>query len=325
MIQIPEHIILLIEKQLNGHLNDEEAHILQQWRSEKREHEVIYQQLEKIWQQSGSILQETVYDEEQAWSKVDHRLSQGRNRSTIRLITRLAAAACIAGVLFIAGWLFYHNQAPALQLAKADQMNMPVTLPDGSQIILRKGATLSYPKEFSGNIREVTLTGEAWFEVQHDKSHPFRIQTKRATMEVLGTTFSINTNDQKDELIVATGKVLFTNKADTAEKHIIYPHQYSVLTKNGFDTKALTDSNFLSWKTGIIKFSNTSIEEMASTLSNYYGLYVRPDSVLKELPVLPTITAKFDKQPLDSVLEEIKLLVNISYRKQNDTIVLFKQ
>ena len=260
MIQIPEHIILLIEKQLKDHLSEAEVQTLQQWRSEKRAHEVIYGQLEKIWLESGSILQETVYDEEQAWSKIDHRIVQGNNRSTIRLITRLAMAACIAGVLFIAGWLFYHKQAPSLQLAKADQMNMPVTLPDGSQVVLRKGATLSYPKEFSGNIREVTLTGEAWFEVQHDKSHPFRIQTKRATMEVLGTTFSINTNDQQDELIVATGKVLFTNKTDTAEKHIIYPHQYSVLTKNGFDTKPLNDSNFLAWKTGIIQFSNTPID-----------------------------------------------------------------
>jgi ferric-dicitrate binding protein FerR (iron transport regulator) len=210
-------------------------------------------------------------------------------------------------------------------VAKADQTNLPVTLPDGSRVVLRKGAALSYPKEFSGHIREVTLTGEAWFEVQHDKSHPFRIQTKRATMEVLGTTFSINTNDHQDELIVATGRVLFTNKTDTAEKQIIYPHQYSVLTKNGFDTKALNDSNFLAWKTGIIRFSNTPIDQVAITLSNYYGLYVRCDSVLKKLPVLPTITAKFNQEPLDSVLEEIKLLVNISHRKQNDTIVLFKQ
>jgi len=43
-----------------------------------------------------------------------------------------------------------------------------------------------------------------------------------------------------------------------------------------------------------------------------------------KLPVVPTITAKFDKQSIEGVLEEIKLLVNLSHRKQNDTILLFK-
>jgi ferric-dicitrate binding protein FerR (iron transport regulator) len=325
MIQVPEHILLLIENQLKGQLGEAEAQTLQQWRAANRSHETIYRQLEKIWQESGSILQETVYDEEQAWNKVDQRLAQRRNRGTVRLLTRLAMAACITGVLFIAGWLLYQKRQPSLQVAKADQMNMPVTLPDGSQVILRKGATLSYPKVFSSNIREVTLTGEAWFEVQHDKAHPFRIQTTRATLEVLGTSFTINTNNRQDELVVATGKVLFTNKTDTAEKQIIYPNQYCALTNKGFEVKLQNDPNFLSWKTGILKFDNTPINQVAAVLSNYYNLNIQPDSQLMKLPVIPTVTAKFNQQPVDSVLTEIKLLANISNRKQNDTILLYKQ
>jgi transmembrane sensor len=325
MIQIPEHILLLIEKKLNNQLNEAEAQELQQWRSENRSHELIYRQLEKIWQESGSILQENFYDETGAWNKVNLRLAQGRkNKSPIRLITRLAVAAGIAGVLFIAGWLLYHQPSTSMQVATADRMNMPVTLPDGSQVILRKGATLSYPEVFSSNIREVTLTGEAWFEVQHDKTHPFRIQTNRATLEVLGTSFTVNSNAQRDELIVATGKVLFTNKAATAEKHIIYPNQQSILTKKGFEIQPLNDPNFLSWKTGILKFNNTPIDEVTQTLANHYGLFIRPDSLLMKLPVKPAITATFRQQSIDSVLEEIKLLVNINHRKQNDTIVLYK-
>lgn len=325
MIQVPEHILLLIESQLKGQLSEAEAQTLQQWRAENKSHELIYRQLEKIWQESGSILQETGYDEEQAWNKVDQRLAQHRNRGTIRMITRLAAAACIIGLLFIAGWLLYQKRHPSLELAKADQMNMPVTLPDGSQVVLRKGATLSYPKVFNSSIREVTLTGEAWFEVQHDKAHPFRIQTTRATMEVVGTSFTINTNDKEDELVVTTGKVLFTNKADTAAKQIIYPNQSCALTNKGFEVKPQIDPNFLSWKTGIIKFDNTPINQVATVLSNYYNLNIQPDSQLLKLPVLPTVTAKFNQQPIDSVLTEIKLLANISNRKQNDTILFYKQ
>jgi ferric-dicitrate binding protein FerR (iron transport regulator) len=325
MIQVPEHIISLIEKQLKGTLSEAEEQTLQRWRSANSSHETIYRQLEKIWQESGSILQETVYNEELAWTKVNQRLGQGSNRSAIRMITRLAVAACIAGGLFFAGWLFYNKQQPSLQLAKADQMNLPVTLPDGSQVVLRKGATLSYPKEFTGNIREVTLTGEAWFEVQHDNAHPFRIQTTRATLEVVGTAFTVNTNDQQDELAVTTGKVRFASKADTSQKQIILPDQFCTLTQKGFETKRMHSPNFLSWRTGIIIFNNTPINQVAIDLSNHYALIIQPDSQLLKLPVVPTVTAKFNRQPIDSVLEEIKLLANISHRKQNDTILLYKQ
>ncbi len=210
-------------------------------------------------------------------------------------------------------------------MAKAEQTNLPLTLPDGSQVTLRKGATLSYPETFSGNERGVSLTGEAFFEVQHDAAHPFRIQTTRATLEVLGTSFSINASVQQDELIVTTGKVLFTNKNAADDKHIITPQQYSKLNAKGFEIKPLNDPNFLSWKTGLLQFDNTPIDQVAATLSNYYNLNIKADSQLLKQSAIPTITAKFKEQPIDAVLDEIKLIDNISHRKQNDTIILFKQ
>lgn len=324
MIQIPEHIIELIDKQLKGQPDPAETATLLQWRNEREAHETIYRQLEKIWQETGAILQEPTYNAENAWDKVDGRLAAGKSNNTVRLFTRLAMAACLAGLLFFAGWMFFHKKTPPLQLAVAGATNKPLTLPDGSQVVLRKGATLSYPETFSGREREVSLTGEAWFEVQHDAAHPFRIQTSRATLEVLGTSFTISTTNLQDELVVSTGKVLFSNKTATGEKHIILPHQYSKLDTNGFDIKPLNNPNFLSWKTGILIFDNTPIDQVATTLSNHYNLFIKPDSLLMKLPVVPTITAKFDRQSIDGVLEEIKLLVNIDHRKQNDTILLYK-
>jgi transmembrane sensor len=324
MIQIPEQILLLIEKRLKGQPSEAEMETLQQWRSANQSHERIYRQVEKIWQESGIILQEPVYDSEKAWDKVDLRLEHGKNKGTVRLMTRLAMAASIAGILFIAGWMLFHKETPSMRLVQAAQINTPITLPDGSQVVLRKGATLSFPEKFTGNERAVTLTGEAWFEVQHDKTHPFRIQTTRAILEVVGTSFTVSTNEQQDELKVTSGKVLFTNKADTTEKQIISPDQYSVLSAKGFDTGSLKDPNFLSWKTGLLQFDNTPIDQVATALSNHYNILIKPDSLLMKQAVIPTITAKFDQQSIDNVLEEIKLLVSISHRKQNDTILLYK-
>jgi transmembrane sensor len=322
MIQIPEHIITIIEKQLKGQATSEETATLQQWRAENPSHDTIYRQLEKVWQESGAILAEKTYDTESAWDKVDLRL-EGNKKAPVRMLTRLAAAASIAGILLIAGWLLLRKTTPELLVAKAEQTNLPVTLPDGSQVVLRKGATLSYPKTFSGAEREVSLTGEAFFDVHHDATHPFRIETVRATLEVVGTSFTINTSEQQDELIVSTGKVLFANKA--GDKHIITPQQYSKLSAKGFEIKPLNDPNFLSWKTGQLKFDNTPIDQVARNLSDHYNINVIADPSLLNQSTIPTITASFNQQSIDAVLEEIKLLVNISHRKQNDTIILFKQ
>jgi transmembrane sensor len=323
MIQIPEHIITIIEKQLKGQATGEESATLQQWLAENPSHNTIYRQMEKIWRESGAILTEKTYDTESAWDKVDLRLEKGNKKAPVRMLTRLAAAASIAGILLIAGWLLLRKTTPELLVAKAAQTNTPVTLPDGSQVVLRKGATLSYPKTFNGAERTVSLTGEAFFDVQHDAAHPFRIETVRATLEVVGTSFTINTSAQQDELIVSTGKVLFANKA--GDKHIIAPQQYGKLDAKGFEIKPLTDPNFLSWKTGQLKFDNTPIDQVARNLSDHYNINVIADSSLLKQTVIPTITASFNQQSIDAVLEEIKLLVNISHRKQNDTIILFKQ
>lgn len=325
MIQIPEHILTLIEKQLKGEATAEETASLQQWRAENPSHDTIYRQLEKVWQESGAILTEKTYDTESAWDKVDLRLDQGKQKAPVRMFIRLAAAACIIGILVVAGWFILGKTTPEMNLAKAEQNNTPVTLPDGSQVVLRKGATLSYPKTFKGSNREVVLTGEAFFEVQHDATHPFRIQTVRATLEVVGTSFTVNTSEQQVELVVSTGKVLFTDKAATGDKHIITPQQYSRLDAKGFEIKPLTDPNYLSWKTGQLTFDNTPIDQVAHALSNHYNLHIIADSALLKLPLIPTITAKFNQQSIDAVLDEIKMLVNISHRQQNDSIIFYKQ
>lgn len=323
MIQIPEYITTIIEKQLKDQATSQETATLQQWRAENPSHDAIYQQLEKVWQESGAILTEKTYDTGSAWDKVDLLLENGNKKAPVRMLTRLAAAASIAGLLLIAGWLLLRKTTPELLVAKAEQTNLPVTLPDGSQVVLRKGATLSYPKTFSGAERDVALTGEAFFDVHHDAAHPFRIETVRATLEVVGTSFTINTSEQQDELIVTTGKVLFANKA--GDKHIITPQQYSKLNAKGFEIKPLNDPNFLSWKSDQLIFDNTPIDQVARNLSNHYNIPVIADPSLLSQSTIPTITASFHHQSIDAVLEEVKLLVNISHRKQNDTIILFKQ
>jgi ferric-dicitrate binding protein FerR (iron transport regulator) len=228
----------------------------------------------------------------------------------------LLLAACFIGVIFIAGWVLF-GQKDMTTLQASNTANRQLALPDGSSVILRKGAAISFPKAFKE--REVTLTGEAYFDVQHDKERPFRIHTTRAILEVLGTSFTINTTNEYDRLVVTTGRVSFTQTA-TKQRQIILPNQAAILDEKGIDVRPVKDLNYLSWRTGILTFDNTPIDQVAAELSDYYHLVIKTDSGL----LISNITAKFEKQPIEQVLEEIKLLSNLSYRKQHDTILLFK-
>ena len=97
---------------------------------------------------------------------------------------------------------------------KADVRIRKALLPDGSIIWLKPGATLSYPEVF-GKTRNVTLTGEALFEVAKDKKHPFVITAGNYTATVLGTSFNLKKAENSNsniELVVLTGKVRIAAK-----------------------------------------------------------------------------------------------------------------
>jgi ferric-dicitrate binding protein FerR (iron transport regulator) len=315
MISLPEHIEIILEKHLKGLESSSEMKELEEWRAENSAHELLYKQLLKLWQESGVILDAPVYDANKAWNKLDFAIKQGKPARQYNM-TRFLLAASFIGIIFIVGWML-SGQKDMTKFQASNTANRQLTLPDGSSVILRKGAAISFPKAFKE--REVTLTGEAYFDVQPDKERPFRIQTTRATLEVLGTSFTINTTSQYDRLIVTTGMVSFTKTA-TKQRQVILPNQAAVLNEKGIDVTPVKDSNYLSWRTGILTFDNTSMEQVAAELSDCYNVVIKPDSGLLTF----TITAKFEKQPVEQVLEEIRLLFNLSYRKQHDTILLFK-
>jgi transmembrane sensor len=310
MILLPEHIATILEKQLKGLQSSDETQVLEAWRMEKEEHELLYQQLVKLWQESGVVLQEPAFNADKAWNKLDLSLKHGKKNTSRNLLM----AACLMGILVLAGWVFFSKKE--VTITASNNTNKQLTLPDGSAVVLRSGATITFPKVFSE--RAVKLTGEAYFNVQPDKDHPFRIQTARARLEVLGTSFVINSTGAYDRLTVASGKVAIINKP--GDRHVVSAHEVAVLNDKGFNFTMVKDSNYLSWETGILKFDNTPMQQVAAALSNYYNLNIQADRGIKDFP----ITAKFDHQQVQEVLEEIKLVANISYINQHDTILLVK-
>ena len=192
-----------------------------------------------------------------------------------------------------------------------------ITLADGSIITLNKNSTLSLFKDFGGETREVALSGEAFFDVKRDEQRPFIIQTGNSTTRVLGTSFNINAY-QADHVSVTvlSGKVSFSSSNDEV---ILEKDDVAFYNKNENNIVKTenSDFNFLTWKTGVIRFENTSLQEVVQFLSAHYNIDILLES--KEIQKC-RITAVFDNYTLEEVLSALEHILSIQYTKHGNQI-----
>jgi ferric-dicitrate binding protein FerR (iron transport regulator) len=153
----------------------------------------------------------------------------------------IAAASMVA--ILLTGTLFYlrettkkTDQPPAKPKELATQYGFRsfITLPDGSEVWLNAGTKLQYADAFANGKRELTLTGEAYFDVKHDPQHPFIIHTGRLDVKVLGTAFNVKAypGDSLMETTLIRGKVEIDFIHDLRPKIILKPNEKVVIHTN---------------------------------------------------------------------------------------------
>lgn len=336
MITLPAHIKKIIERKFRGEESPEDEALLQEWRSQLPENEAEYTEWMRLWSETGAVLGEPAFDTAKAWELIDFRLGptvSGKGtvpivparRIGFSLFAKWAVAAAVIGIGVFTGWRVLDKRIfPAdLQIAEATTENRRLYLPDGSVVLLRKGGRLKYPKTIGGSERSFFLNGEAFFDVRPGKQ-PFRVQTDKSVIEVLGTAFLINAAGGSDRVVVATGKVSFYDKSSPGQRCILTEKQEAIFTGNGFEQMVVADSNYLSWHTGNLKFSGASLNIVARDLSDHFNLPVRLDDMLIPKAGLYPVTGDFRQQTLNQMLEEIAAFTGLTYRRQNDTIILFQ-
>jgi ferric-dicitrate binding protein FerR (iron transport regulator) len=195
-------------------------------------------------------------------------------------------------------------------------------LSDGTVVWLNGESKLYYPSTFSGSTREVTLEGEAFFEVAKDSLKPFLIEAQQSLTQVLGTSFNVRAYEGEEtvEVAVLTGKVAFKAQEVESSQTLLLPGCSGIYHKSGNRVKKVKneDENFLSWKTGTLTFGRTPLAKVAADLSRHYKKEIRiEDATISTLQ----ITTSFSGQTLLQVLDEISLLLNISYQIEGDQVI----
>lgn len=148
-------------------------------------------------------------------------------------------------------------------------------LPDRSKVWLNAESSISYPSVFTGAERNVTVVGEAYFEVAKDKQHPFIVKAGAAEVRVLGTHFNIMSyaSEGQTQISLAEGSVRVDLGNDS---QILSPGQQALI-KPGASSIILKDIDIdevINWKNGLFQFDNTPIDQVMRQIRRWYNVDV---------------------------------------------------
>lgn len=281
------------------------------------------------------------YNADLAWEKIQKRIEVLQNSDTSKSsilskavrkspIYKYAISGAAAAIILLVGFvsLFHQNDVAIKQYSSGLAVASPSELPDGTSVVLNSNTTLKFPEKFEKDIREVSIFGEAFFEVNPDPDRPFIIHANGMDIKVLGTSFNVEAFPGNDyvKVTVNTGKVAVypTGTADadikkegqflTAGEIATYSHKTGVLFKSVND-----DLNVLSWKTGVLTFKEARLAEVFKAFEEkYQKQFVLDDSTVLD----QRLTARFENESLNDALETLSLIFNIKFENKERYIIV---
>ncbi|WP_430972984.1 FecR family protein [Sunxiuqinia rutila] len=289
------------------------------------------EKLSRLAQKIDLHLQLKKYDTSRAFSQVKTHIHTERAKPASRLIPlrliKIAAAVLLA--ILIGGSAYWvgqqkHSEAHMAEVVVDDSGLSQIELSDGTVVTLNRDTKINYPDKFGNENREVSIEGEAFFEVTPNRNKPFIIHAGEATVKVLGTSFTVNAYPQNDrvEVIVASGKVQ-VSKQQAMEDIILDPgDKGTLLTASKQLIKSQNaDPNFLAWKTRTLVFNESSLNDVIKQLNKVYRVHIEiEDHSLDNL----LLNAHFEKEPLDFILEVISTTHGLKVDIRNGNYLLKK-
>ena len=193
------------------------------------------------------------------------------------------------------------------------------TLPDGTTGWLNSNSSVKYNGNFILD-RQVTLNGEAYFNVFKDKSRPFIVNTNEVFVKVLGTRFNIASygNERDIEVVLDEGSMVFNSKKMHKE-YVMVPHDLVTYdkTEQNFTTETVNPRKYLSWTEGKLVFRNDPLDVISRRLARWYNIDVEVNGIVSnEL----RLRATFKDENLEEVLSLLKRSLPIDYRIENGNL-----
>ncbi|HEY8955060.1 FecR domain-containing protein [Chitinophaga sp.] len=219
------------------------------------------------------------------------------------------------------GYITYRNKDQAIaavQLPEYNTVSTPkggeykIVLPDGTRVWLNTASSLTFPTAFTGSLREVSVTGEAYFEVTRNAAMPFRVKiNNNAAVEVLGTSFNISAypEEQVVKTTLLEGAVKLVNGK---ESRLLKPGQEGRFdnSNGGISITTVDVTAAVAWKNGTFDFRNQDITEVMNQISRWYNVEIVYENGKPEGTILGMISRSTD---LVTVLKSLELTSGIHF------------
>ena len=315
----------LLNKYLKGICTAEEKRMVEDW----------YFELDK--EADNTADQVPVFDKITLFQKLKQQsqlfeLPVESSPSKVRWLSRraavvLAIAAMLILVIGFSVFVFQQDLKPSSKIASGAEHTvfsnnsagvLAKTLPDGSSVWLKPGASLVYDRKNEQSNREVTFTGEAFFEVAKDVAHPFIISADEMKIKVIGTSFNVTAlpNSRTFKVSVVTGKVQVTAQGKSGKSESVYllPKQQASfnLASQKIVQTALTETQLKKryWKPFSLKFNEeATVAQVARELEKAFQVRIEfsnPDIANCYLKV------DFDNQQLPEITSYLEKLLDVN-------------
>lgn len=234
-------------------------------------------------------------------------------REFMKIAAVIAVTVCITATFFSIGNDYTDLAMQTVTVPSGQRAN--VILPDGTDVWLNAGTTMRYPISFMKSKREITLDGEAYFEVAHNEKCPFVVHTYAMDVEVLGTKFNVEAYSKKNffEASLMQGKVKVTSPSNETQSVILSPNQKTTLEHGRLVVSEIDDYGMYRWKEGLYCFRDKPLGDIMKDLEKYYDLNI---SIHNQEIAGVVLTGKFRiSEGLDYILRVLQTDVDFTYRR----------
>jgi len=298
----------ILSRYLTGDATPEEKEEVTLWLDAAPENMREFMALRKLFDMA--IWQDTDREERNA---LHIRKWQISPRKIAFEVFKIAAVLVLGFLVFRVIYPVADTPSPMMQtLHVPPGQRAEIVLADGSKVWLNANTTLIFPTAFNGESREVSLNGEGYFDVAHDKTKPFKVKTDEYNVKVYGTEFNVRaySGSQDFEVALLRGSVEVA-KQNEENGILLKPNQRLFVHDDRLVASPITHMNYYSWKEGIISFDDESFPEIIRKLELYFDLQidVKNNQILKY-----RCTGKFrSKDGVEHILKVLQLRNRFSY------------
>jgi transmembrane sensor len=312
-------ITTLIGKQLAGETSTEEQQLVDTWCKASVENQQYFNHLKTIFDKASLVSDTSIYNEDVAWKKVQHKLHASKQKFTFTY-QHLRIAASLLLLCAVGIWLSQRILTPVVTAELASTTTIVNdSLPDGTQIVLNKQSALSVSYNVRNNSGRIKLKGEANFDIKHDPEKELIVEVEEVFIRDIGTSFNVKAYAESNtvEVTVQQGEVQFYTENNSGlfikagEKGV-----YNKLLKKFLIEQP--DTNVLSYKTKSFVFEEVDLKTVVDQLNAIYEKKIKISENLKTC----LVTVNFDNEEIETIAEILAETLNLKISTSESEITL---